>query len=205
MYLSGSGFETGFVNFEEMCGGTCGDVSDCDGTCVSGNFWGLVDGLAPGDPSGFGLHINEFGALNSGIGCDGETGSIFNPSGSAYGLPDPMTPYPMGALGNVYSAAVSTGLFGVSQCAAQEYHYCAPIGSIDLSQGPNGIMNRSVVLRASEDEGLNDSAPSPSTFIKACGRITETWIDPNIDLLPLDATVDGNQMGAGAIPCIIPA
>ena len=35
-----TGYETGFVIFEEMCGGTCGE-SSCDGTCVSGNFWGL--------------------------------------------------------------------------------------------------------------------------------------------------------------------
>lgn len=152
IYPTNSGFTTGFINFEDMCAGTCG-ASSCDGTCVSGNFWGLYDLASEG--LNFGLHINEFGALNSGLGCGVETGTIFNPDSSAYGLPSETDPYPMGALGNV-STSVFTPVPS-AQCNAQPFAYCAPIGSIDLSQGANGILGRSVVIRSLEDDGTNAS------------------------------------------------
>jgi len=39
---SESGFETGFLIFEEMMTGECGDLSEsCTGVCITGNFWGL--------------------------------------------------------------------------------------------------------------------------------------------------------------------
>lgn len=47
----GSGFARGFLNFQEMCEGTCGfgmyaNPDPCTGVCISGKIWGLTDGVS---------------------------------------------------------------------------------------------------------------------------------------------------------------
>ena len=48
--------ETGFLRFEEMCTSstavTCNGVA-CDGTCVSGKFWGVYYSGTPSDVKNF--------------------------------------------------------------------------------------------------------------------------------------------------------
>jgi Cu/Zn superoxide dismutase len=89
-----SEFETGVVTFQEMCEAdadnpTCGvDNEPCDGTCVTGAFFGLPYDDKITDPpnlSGFnyhGLHIHEFSPPNPSLpsGCQA-AGDIWNPEG----------------------------------------------------------------------------------------------------------------------------
>ena len=49
-----TGFESGFLIFQEMCGDACGD-STCEGTCISGNFWGLFRHPWAGAPDYYNL------------------------------------------------------------------------------------------------------------------------------------------------------
>ena len=63
-------YETGIVTFQEMCGAdadspTCGGEA-CDGTCVTGAFFGLAYDDQTADPATdsfinfHGLHVREF-------------------------------------------------------------------------------------------------------------------------------------------------
>ena len=101
MYSS-SGFESGFLTFTEMCGGTCAG-NPCDGTCVEGSFWGMRDAGNP-EPSEFGLYVQEFDVDGtSAFGC-AQTGNAFNPTEVAHGTPDEEI-FPAGVLGNLVISA----------------------------------------------------------------------------------------------------
>lgn len=162
-----SGFETGFLTFEESCGQPCshdgylGSPLDCDGVCVSGNFWGLIF-LDPMLPNMSGIHIHEFAAACASLpsGCS-QTGGMWNPDVVAHGLPSE-DPHEAGSLGNVaYNP--------LGQCFSSGFMYCAPATDFALS-GPNSIIGRSVVLHAMEDGGAS-GLPSESA-VQACGTIT---------------------------------
>ena len=127
MYSS-SGFESGFLTFTEMCGGTCAG-NPCDGTCVEGNFYGMRD-AGETDPSEFGLYVQEYDVDGtSAFGC-GQTGNAYNPAEVAHGTPDEAI-FPAGALGNLVISAMMDPLPPIgsaSQCLAQPFSYCAAPG-----------------------------------------------------------------------------
>lgn len=79
-----SKYETGVVHFQEMCTGddvdTCGGDA-CDGTCVTGVFWGVA--LVDNDPErSHGLSIHTYATPQPGLpmGCEAG-GDIFDPVG----------------------------------------------------------------------------------------------------------------------------
>jgi len=102
----GSGFESGWVTFNESCGmGSMCGVDYCIGTCVEGEIWGLRNESGLGTEK-FGISIHEFGVLDNSdsqtgeTGVCGQTGTVWNPEELAHGIPTDAI-YPPGALGNV--------------------------------------------------------------------------------------------------------
>ena len=192
MYTA-SGFESGFLNFEEMCGGTCGG-NPCDGTCVSGNFWGIKD-AGQSEPSAFGLHINTYTLSNPDLpsGCL-QTGAVWNPDGVAHGIPGEAI-FPPGALGNLVVSAIDSPA-PTSQCNAQPFAYCAAPGLLKVDD----IEGRGVILSGGEDGG---SAGAPVAPITACGNLVlGALTNPAIDGLPSNATLDGTGSTPGSLSCI---
>ena len=131
----GSGFEQGWVTFNESCGmgSMCGAVDYCIGTCVQGEIWGLRNESGAGTDK-FGISINEHGVLDrtdsqtGETGVCGQTGTVWNPEEVAHGIPTDET-YPRGALGNVeLSAFLADVPVAPSQCFAQSFAYCAAPG-----------------------------------------------------------------------------
>lgn len=172
--VANTGFETGFLIFQEMCGGQCGALPDpCDGTCITGNFWGLdFDASKPElhRNNKRGLHITEFASINPLLpaGCS-VTGGIWNPEGVSHGKYNE-DPREVGTL--LYALANPTG-----QCTASPYEYCDPAGRIKFS-GPESIIGRSVTMRKEHDRGAAYT-PDENENPMSCGTIGTEIFNPN--------------------------
>ena len=188
---SASGFESGYLTFTEMCGSICGD-DVCDGTCVEGNFWGIAD-AGNAEPSEFGLYIQEYSvAAMSSFGCP-QTGLPWNPEGVSHGAPGVDEIFPAGVLGNV--AAANQLPAPTTQCNPQSFSYCAAPGLLK----EDDLTRRSVALRLSKEVGA--TGPHPESPILACGNIVRGIINPALDALPPNATMNGTGTEPGMYGC----
>ena len=208
----GTGFETGWITFNESCGmGSMCGVDYCIGTCVEGEIWGLRNESGDGTDK-FGISINEFGVLDNSAsqtgetGVCGQTGTVWNPEEVAHGIPTDAI-YPPGALGNVsLSAFVLDIPVAPSQCFAQSFSHCAAPGELKVAD----LMGRSIVIRSAEDLGAGTDPDTSAAYdpdqeyILACGTIGNTRVNPSLVSLPIDATSDGTPMFPGSTLCSEP-
>jgi Cu-Zn family superoxide dismutase len=115
--------------------GTVQFIQDASGTRVIAD----ITGLSPGE---HGFHIHEKGDCSAPDGSS--AGSHFNPSGTQHGAPG-TAPHHAGDLGNLIADASGNAHLEVT--------------SSDFSlDGPNSILNRSVIVHAKKD----DLATQPS-------------------------------------------
>lgn len=119
-----------------------------------------VDGLTPGR---HGFHIHEFGDCSAPDGAS--AGGHFNPSGHAHGAPGPASH--AGDYGNLDANAKGHASLSVTST------------SISLDQGAQGIVGRSVIVHAGED----DLKTQPTG--NSGGRIACTVIEMSGDYKPI--------------------
>lgn len=177
-----------------MCGGTCGE-STCDGTCISGNFWGLFyhDDEADDDNKQLqDVNIRTYASpadpSKTDTGCY-QAGDVYNPDEIAFTeIPysDPpaldMDLYPTGAH---LPPIVSSNL---GQCFPSPYAFCSPPGKIKFS-GPDSIIGRSVSLRRNNSEtGLPETTEQAQA---ACGTIGTDIFNPDMNVRLASTTDDG--------------
>lgn len=93
-----------------------------------------VNGLTPGK---HGFHIHEIGDCSAPDGTS--AGGHFNPSGSEHGAPDSDVHH-AGDLGNIEADEDGHGMLEVT------------VDFLTLSEGPNSIAGRGVIVHAQEDD-----------------------------------------------------
>ena len=113
-----------------MCGTPCGSTPSCDGTCITGKFWGLFANSAadgdPSDPSHFDhIAIHEYATVDPSLpgGCKNQIGNVYDPTGVAApgNIDDPY--FKLGFLGNIRHTDVTDP----NACTANDFTpYCSP-------------------------------------------------------------------------------
>lgn len=169
-----------------MCGG-----STCDGTCITGKFWGLwVNPAATGDPTDPGhfdhVAIHDFAVVDPSLpfGCKNQVGDVYDPTGiNAPGdITDGTGNFELGFLGNISVADVSM----LDGCTETEFPaYCSPWNELNLTQllADGG---KSVALGLHRNYGNNSGSGQPVgeplDEYNACGNISTTLLNPGLIL-----------------------